>query len=61
MLLQERRRTHAGKLPSIRFPSKAQILGEKLPLAQSEPDILELLPNRVDQFVIDAASKGAVK
>jgi transposase len=36
-------------------------LFEKLPLAQSEPDILELLPNRVDQPVIDAASKGAVE
>jgi len=36
-------------------------LFEKLPLAQSEPDILELLPNRIDQLVIDAASKGAVE
>ena len=30
-------------------------LFEKLPLAQSELDILELLPNRVDQLVIDTA------
>ena len=30
-------------------------LFEKLPLTQSEPDILELLPNRVDQLVIDTA------
>jgi transposase len=36
-------------------------LFEKLPMAQSEPDILELLPNRVDQPVIDAANKGAVE
>ena len=33
-------------------------LFEKLPLTQSEPDILELLPNRVDQLVIDTASIG---
>jgi len=30
-------------------------LFKKLPLTQSEPDILELLPNRVDQLVIDTA------
>jgi transposase len=36
-------------------------LFEKFPLTQSEPDILELLPNRVDQLVINAASKGAVE
>jgi len=43
------------------FRKASVLLSEKLPLAQSKPDIIELLPTRVEQVVIYAVSKGAVE
>jgi len=50
--------THYVYVWSLRFPrlfGKASVLlSEKLPLAQSKPDIIEFLPTRVEQVVIYA-------
>jgi hypothetical protein len=57
MLLQERRRTHAGRLPPIRFPSKALFLANpcrtmagKATLAK--PPIVAVTISKLTNFII---------
>ena len=57
--------THYVSVWSLKFQRlfrKASVLlSEKLSLAQSKPDIIELLPTRVEEVVTNAVSKVAVE